>query len=359
MREPRQLTFDNRGSGNPAWTPDGREIIYSSNRLGSNTLWRVAPGQTGEPKPLAGVGDGAFSPVISRAAPGRAPRLAFVSSRSDRSIWRVAVSSPPSKEGPTPFISSTRNELSPQFSPDGKRIAFTSDRSGSTEIWLSDSDGSHATPLTSFRGPITDLPRWSPDGRRIAFHSRPGGQAEIYVISAEGGKPQRLTDNPTDDVAPSWSRDGKWIYFGSNRTGEHQIWKMPAAGGAAVQVTKKGGLFALESPDGRFLYYTKVRGRTGLWKAAADGSEETQIAESIFYLSFTVELTGVYFLPEAGIDAGTSIQVMGFDGGAARKIAAVEKRPHTHISVSPDGRWILYAQSSPPESDLMLVENFH
>ena len=134
-----------------------------------------------------------------------------------------------------------------------------SNRSGNWEIWVCDSDGSNPVQLTSFRGASVIFPRWSPDGGHIAFASDAEGDGEfhIWVTSANGGKPRRMTTDPANDGNPSWSRDGQWIYFDSHRTGEQQVWKIPDGGGDAIQVTRDGGFAALESPDGKFIYYTK------------------------------------------------------------------------------------------------------
>src|SRR6266480_5707461 len=75
-----------------------------------------------------------------------------------------------------------------QFSPDGRRIAFVSLRSGNPEIWVCNSDGSNAVQLTSFGGPFVTTPRWSPDGERIAFDSNAAGEFDIHVVGANGGK---------------------------------------------------------------------------------------------------------------------------------------------------------------------------
>src|SRR5262249_21943645 len=148
-----------------------------------------------------------------------------------------------------------------QFSPDGRKIAFMSNRTGPWEIWLCDSDGSNLVRLTSFGGPIVGGPRWSPDGRRITLFSTTGvsGEFQIYMMDAAGGSPKRLSrDDGHKDFRPAWSRDGRWIYFGSTRSGTIQIRKIPAHGGVPVQITKNGGAEPVESPDGQMLYYTKV-----------------------------------------------------------------------------------------------------
>src|SRR5438046_1574373 len=84
-------------------------------------------------------------------------------------------------DAPVVAISSARVDSTPQFSPDGRRVAFTSNRSGALEIWVSDVDGSNAVQLT-WMGAVAGFPRWSPDGTAIAFHCNPEGQAETYVV---------------------------------------------------------------------------------------------------------------------------------------------------------------------------------
>jgi Tol biopolymer transport system component len=180
--------------------------------------------------------------------------------------------SPPEK-----LIYSTRIDMEADFSPDGKKIAFVSNRTGSDEIWISDSDGSHARQSTSVGLSVLGCrsPRWSPDGEQIVFEGleRDRGGGVIYIVSANGGKPRLFTHFSGMEGRPSWSRDGKWIYFASERTGEPQVWKAPVGGGEAVQVTRKGGLVAFESLDGKWLYYIKTHDFTGLWKAPRDGGK--------------------------------------------------------------------------------------
>ncbi|MDQ3545896.1 MAG: serine/threonine-protein kinase, partial [Verrucomicrobiota bacterium] len=257
-----RLTTDDRRVHSFTWTADNREIVFSSNRGGGFSLWRVAV-SGGTPERVAVAGQNAYSPAISRQGNHLAYNVSFL----DSNIWRLDRASAADRQNsPTKLISSTRQDHSPQFSPDGKKIVFASDRSGSDEIWVCESDGSHPAQLTFFDGPTSGTPRWSPDGQQIVFDARPAGNADIYVMSAEGGKPRPLTLEPSHDVTPSWSRDGRWVYFCSNRSGARQIWKVPAGGGPAVQVTRQGGFEAFESPDGELLYYTKGRGPGGIWQ---------------------------------------------------------------------------------------------
>jgi Tol biopolymer transport system component len=133
--------------------------------------------------------------------------------------------------------------------------------------------------LTDLEG-HTGTPRWSPDGEQIVFDSYVGNNTEVFVISAEGDAPRRITNEESFDAIASWSRDGKWIYFASDRSGEFQIWKIPAEGGQAVQVTQGGGWGAFESPDRKYVYFSKWGGHAlspgdGIWKVPVGGGEET------------------------------------------------------------------------------------
>jgi Tol biopolymer transport system component/DNA-binding winged helix-turn-helix (wHTH) protein len=361
--EPRQITFGNQGAEDPAWTADGREIVYSAGSMVRRGLWRIAVlghgASRAEPQRLPDVGDDVSQPAISRSG----HRLAYVHWLRHTSIWRMAA---PSLEGkglrslnqPTPLISSTRNDETPQFSPDGRKIAFTSTRSGSLEVWVCDADGSNAVQVTSFGGPGVTTPRWSPDGGRIAFDSNAAGEFDIYVVGASGGRPQRMTTNPANDGNPSWSHDGRWIYFDSARTGQQQVWKMSANGGEAVQVTKDGGYAPLESPDGKFLYYTKALLSTSLWKIPIEGGEASKVLEGLsYYPNVAIVGSGIYFIPTRHATK-PSIQFLNFATNNISSIATFEKAPAEGLAVSPSGESILYTMVQQSGNELMLVENF-
>jgi Tol biopolymer transport system component len=266
---------------------------------------------------------------------------------------------------PARLISSTRHDLAPQYSPDGRRIVFASNRSGTMEIWMCDGEGRNVNQVTFFGGPPTGSPRWSPDGRWIAFDSRPDGNPDIYVVAAEGGTPRRLTADAAQDIVPQWSRDGRSLYFASNRTGSYQVWKMPAEGGDAAQVTRNGGFFATESPDGKSLYYVKGLNVPGLWRVPVGGGEETPVIESLragYWSYWAVTGKGIYYLErEDTPERRTKFHLRFFDTVTRRdrEVLEVEKRPfNAGLSLSPDGKSFLYAQVDTSDTDIMLVENF-
>lgn len=348
--EPARLTADSRNVYGHAWTPDGKHLLFASNRTGRTGLWRLRA--SGGALAWVGLGDAqAFFPSVAGT------RLAYLQRSDVTNVWQVQVGQDSSA---APLITSTQWDLHPQFSPDGQRLAFTSNRAGSYEIWLSDRDGGNAIQLTAFGGPFTSTPRWSPDGGHLVFTSRPGGQADVYVIDAEGALPRRLTTEPTDEMAASWSRDGQWIYFSSNRRDGWQVWKMPAAGGDAVRVTRHGGFGPMEAPDGRFLYYAK-HNAAGLWRMPVDGGDEALVLDALNtpdWGSWAVHDDGIYFVRRG------RPTVLAFYRFATQQTDTlfIPQRGipgmDPAFAVSPDGQWLLFGQADRSESDLMLVEDF-
>jgi Tol biopolymer transport system component/predicted Ser/Thr protein kinase len=361
--EPRRLTlrvgYLMWYAGSLTWMPDGKEILYSSGR----SLWRAAIPGGSPPARLPFVGEDGIMPAVSRPQPGRPSRLVFVRYIEIGSIWRVETSAPgaPASSPPVLAIASTRVDGSPQFSPDGRRVAFESDRSGPAEVWLADPDGSNAVQLTSMAATagsrLTGTPRWSPDGQLIAFDANLEGHYQIHVIPAVGGKPHRLTSDPADNQVPSFSRDGKWIYFSSNRTGEHQIWKVPAAGGEPVQVTTNIGFQAFESPDGAYVYYTQTEGApSALWRLPASGGQPVKVLDGVIQRAFTVLEKGIYYIDQPAGDA--RLQFYDFATGRSTSVARNLGDVRLGLTASRDGRTILYFRAEPSVNDLMLVENF-
>jgi len=371
--EPKQITFENQAHDSPVWTPDGRELLFISGEWASSSLWRMAVfnGRAGEQQRLAFAGQSVAFPAISRQGQ-RLVYSRFLGSNND--IWRVETSVNSGKAvRPVKLIWSTQSDEDPDYSPDGKRIAFKSARSGSFEIWVCDTDGSNPIQLSSSVGQGTGNPHWSPDGRNILFGStNVEGLDDLFLINSQGGTANRLMADPSTGHFPrdngSFSRDGKWIYFDWDRGGQPQIWKMPAdpnrAGQKPVQVTRKGGRGGIESPDGKYVYYVGEGNPSPLMKAPVEGGEETQVLPSVLGGNFAAADEGIYFIPEAD-QKRFSIQFLSFASGRTTRIADIGVGdPGWVLSVSPGPkgatRSILYVQENPSNAvNLMLVENFH
>jgi len=224
-----------------------------------------------------------------------------------------------------------------------------------------DAEGRNPVQLTSSNGPQVGSPRWSPDSRWIAFDSPQAGNSDIYIISVDGGQPRRLTSGPSNNVRPSWSGDGRWIYFGSNRSRVSQIWKEPAAGGIAVEVTKSGGEEAFESADGRFVYWAKLS-TPGIWRVPVKGGEESRVLDASTESLWILADQGICFF-DLNNPTGPALKFFGFASSKTTLLRQFTKDTRidtisTALSVSPDGRWILYTQLDQGGGNLILVENF-
>ena len=320
----------------------------------NQSLWRVPVSGATSPERLP-FGESGSWPQLSR----QGNRLAYTVTSPKVNIYRLNL---PVADGPTgtavKFISSSRWDLQPRYSPDGNRIAFVSFRSGASEIWTCAGDGSNPVQLTSLGAQSGD-PRWAPDGKSIGFSSDAEGHFDAYVVDAEGGSPRRLTSDLSGGWLPSWSRDGEWIYFGSNRNGYPQNFKMPAGGGPA-QVVTAGQAPTMESPDGKWFYFTRGAVNS-VWRMPVEGGSEEDVElvlESAHEGSYEVVEDGVYFIPASTPEAGFPLQFLRFATGAVEPIHDLERQPAGTMSIAPDGRSILFGQLEPMEADLMLVENF-
>jgi len=358
--EPERLTFENRLVESPVWTRDGKEIVFSSGPwLGERSIRRVLAAERSTPSGhhprSASFGEDATTLAISPSG----GRLVYARTSQVVNIYRLELSGTARRIGTTQrVVASTRLDYLPDFSPDGKRITFTSTRSGSEEIWVCDADGSNLRQMTSTGGALTSNPRWSPDGKTILFDSRRAGQSDLYLVSAEGGSPRTFTKGPYYKGQATWSRDGKWIYFESSRNGRLEIDRMPAAGGDPIQLTKNGGYgIPLESVDGEWVYFLRDE---GLWKVPAGGGEESRVMESVYNdENYAVADKGIYFMPGKWYENSNS-SIAFFDFASGKTTLILQTKPtFLGLAISPDKRWLLFTLVEHLGSDLMLVENFH
>jgi Tol biopolymer transport system component/DNA-binding winged helix-turn-helix (wHTH) protein len=341
------------------WTSDSSALVYSSGRLSgssglSKTLWRVPATPGARPQQLQ-LGEDATSPAIASSA----ARLAFVRNTLDVNIWRTTLPERAARApAPSRFVSSTRSDWNPQYSPDGSRVAFESTRSGESAIWVAAADGTNVEKIFSRAGKHVGTPRWAPDSQRIAFDSTAEGNFDIYAIEPGGVRPVRLTTDAADDVMPSWSPDGTGIYFASNRTGRQEVWKVRPSGGPAEQVTRNGGACVYPSADGTHIYYTKHDGDAELWTVAVAGGEERKVLPSVINRAFVVVAGGVYFIPGPNSGAQFGVYYLDLSNGVVRLVTPIDGRPNLGLAISPDRQYILYTQSDYAGRDLVLVNRF-
>lgn len=332
----------------PAWIADGQELVFSRGQPDSGMLFRVKAGSSASPELLGFAGDGAAWPAVSP----RGKRMVFSRSLRDVNLWALDLNERGQAVGdPKAVFVSSKSERCARFSPDGRRIAFESNRGGTDEIWVCLQDGSNCQPITSTGGPHVGTPAWSPDGEWIAFDGNLDGRTAIYVISAQGGKARYLTPGSV----PRWSADGKWIYY--SRGG---IFRIPPSGGEPAAVTRRAGASSEESPDGRFIYFSGSPNwtRTFLRRVPAAGGEEQEVLAEISGRNFVPVESGVWYLTPNSRE-GCRLEFLDFATRTARIVSRIPRPASAGLTLSPDRRRIVWAQVDREGSDLMLVENFH
>ena len=351
---PRRLTFDSRLIVGLTWTANSSAIVFSSNRSGTVSLWRISvDGGTPEHEPMGT--DGAYAPSIAREG----GRLVYSHGNATWTILGLDLNNG-NPEREAALLTSSEQDSSPHVAPNGVMLAFQSWRSGSQEIWTAHMNGSDPVQITS-SGFSAGSPSWSPDSRSIAYDARPSLFAHIFLTDAMGGPGHEITSGNFNDIIPSWSADGRSIYFSSTRSGTWQIWKASSNGsGTAQQVTTGGGMVALESEDGRWLYFTRSS-EPGLWRMPLGGGPEHKIFDGppVGYQNYwtlsgnipysLAERNGHYAIGRVDPEAGTGRNI---------HVLKEDPTPMAGMSVSPDGKRLIFAELTRAASGLTLVEHF-
>src|SRR5262249_33993109 len=271
----------------PAWTADGRELIYPAGPGARCELWRLALNDGARPRRLT-----AQTEVMGLAYSGRSNRLVFAQSRRELDIYRVELGARGGEaHGAVPLIASSRQERLPRYSPDGRKIAFISLRSGNWQLWVCDSDGTNVVQLTSFERGEVRHPEWSDDSREIVFSSNAEGSFQYYVVGPGGGQPPKRKTSAVSMLS---------------RLEE------------SFQVVK--------APDRRFFYF----GHDGsMWREPADGG--TDLTQKLFDFdgiipdsSVAVDRWGLYFVAKPAAEKPGEMMFYRFPNGPVTKVAGVD-----------------------------------
>jgi len=351
-----------------AWSADSSAVLFSSNVGGKSALWRNRVGAA-TPERLPFGTEDALQPAVN----ARTGRIAY---SQGSSVWKIVSirtgirtgTGIRSNAGSTPLtddretqtlLSSSAQDSAPALSPDGKRLAFQTQRSGMQEIWTANADGTNTRQLTDRLGTLSGSPAWSHHGDLILFDTRVYGHSHIFAISANGGTPRQLTFGDVNDITPHWSHDDAVLYFRSNRGGRWQLWRMPSDGGTPQPVTTGDGIVPQESADGKWLYYTRG-GEAGIWRTPVAGGPETRMLQQplagfwgewhltpvgIFYLNLVPSVPEVrLFHPGTGQDT-----LVAKVHGAGRRYGG--------LTATDDGHRVLMSIEAEAGSHLTLVQS--
>lgn len=226
-----RLTSNQVYDWHPNWSPDGKKIVFVTNRDGAGTdeIYLMNPDGSGT------------------------VRLTHTKAEENTPIWH----------------------------PDGNRIFFSSERDGNWELYSMSPDGSHVQRLTDHPA-LDQFPVIAPNGRQMAFASERDGNREIYVSNIDGTSVRRLTNRPEEDWAPAWSPRGDWIAFAS-KVGDDEwaLYLIKPDGSGQTRLTHSGGEYPAWSPDGNKIAFLGFRNHQGrLYIINADGSDEREITHT-------------------------------------------------------------------------------
>jgi Tol biopolymer transport system component/DNA-binding winged helix-turn-helix (wHTH) protein len=385
-------------AGAPAWIDDGRHLAFvCMTSVAVYDVYLAEPGATRAPRLLARLqgfprgmawsserarlliandgGDGGgiweleldgrlHRPVIGEESLGSGVSAAgkfrvYSRSRRQIEIWRVALA-PEGANTASRWIFSTREQLTPQYSPDGARIAFQSNRSGTPEIWLADADGGNAARLTSIDGPLTGAPAWCSDGRRLAFDSRESGESAIYILDVYERVPRRLETPQPNLALPTWSRDCEWLLASDGRAA---LYRVPARGGEARKFTSRRSYQAVLAGD-RVIFNVAQPGGVTLWMKPSEGGEDPDEETAVpgmprlaYADAWTADDSAIYFTGRSSERAA----VFRYDLAtrAIREVATLPAEPAPlgglGLAISPDGGSLLYTHIADTQSDLALT----
>lgn len=223
--------FPNAQEQTPAWSADGTQLALTSNRTGTDDIFRMAADGTGLTQ-LTDDTSGSFNPAWSPSG----AQIAFTSNRFvGHNVFSMFA------DDGSEQVNLTGNQgfdAGPAWSPGGGQIAFISTRAGNADVFAMNTDGTSQVNLT-LHPALDTTPDWSPNGSHIVFASERDGNfnSEIYVMDADGTDQIRLTNSAGFDGHPAWSPDGTKIAFTSDRIGNFDIYVMNADGSGLTRVT--------------------------------------------------------------------------------------------------------------------------
>ncbi len=329
-----------------AWR-DSAHLLVANDSGDGTGVWTL--GLDGKPERPA-------SPEDS-LAPGLAAlggRVVYARARQVIDIWQLPLHEPAAKA--RKWIYSTRAQLTPNYSPDGSRIAFQSNRSGSPEIWIADADGANAARLTSFNGPLTGGPAWCSDGRRLAFDSRESGVSAIYIVDTLERVPRRVLSSQANLALPAWSADCRFLLASDGREG---LYRVPADGGEAQRFTAQRSYQAAVAGE-RVIFNVAEPNGVALWSKPFAGGDEAPLPglpRLAYADSWAANDRAIYFTDSAQVPV--AVRRYELASGRVESAGMLPNSPTAlgglGLAVSPDDRSLLYTHTEDTQSDLVLV----
>ncbi|HSR50808.1 MAG TPA: LpqB family beta-propeller domain-containing protein [Acidobacteriota bacterium] len=321
---------------NVAWTSDSRHIVYAAYRFGTFQLFKM-PRQGGKAVWLPTQGMKVSMPDISLES----NRLVYMTWDFNADIWNLTLApSGREVEAATPLFKSTGLDYAPALSPDGRQVAFLSQRTGRAQVWIGSRDGAQRRLVGDCGGGLIASLAWSPDGGRIVFPC-PASEAEppsLNIVTLDDGKRTSLfVDEAVEDVV--WPAGGAVIYSSRGRT-RPQIYRLALSGAVAQPLTQEGATQLRLAPDGRSVYYRRY-GSEEIYRLGGPSVPVARLPRSCG----AIWGVGQGVLYARG--AGNSLQRVDLRSGETAVLKSVDPWPQlgrSPLSVSAQGRILAVEQ---------------
>ncbi len=323
------------------WSPDGRSLIY-----GSGGLWAVEVA-TGRRRQLTTV-DSFGGPVMARDG-----RILYETFSHQTDLFTQNLDGTEEER----LTSHTHDNFGARFSPDGRRVAYSSTRTGNAKIWLLDLESRIERQLTQREGD-DGFPDWSPDGREIVFTSNEGGKTSLWVVAAEGGAARKLTDALPAMWRLRWSPDGKWIGFVANSEAGRALFAIPSQGGEVRKLLDDVSSYNWYG-DSRRIIYTPITDEAAQELRAVDldsGEEELLLETSHAEVELAFDGSALSYVSSLS-HYNMNLHILRLErpganrlpraAGPVEMITHGEGRWHVHNGGwSPDGRRVIFTRDT-------------
>lgn len=332
-----------------AWSADNTHIVFANDFGDGGALWRVNMAGNISRLPF---GEEASTPAVSSSG-----EISYARGTERLEIWRINLDGNAAASA-HPLISSTRRQMNAQISPDGTRIAFQSDRSGSSEIWIAEDDGANPVRITSFGGPLSGAPSWCSDGKRLAFDSRAARRSALYVADINERVVREIATSVENLALPVWSADCKWLLASD---GNNRLFIVPPRGGKAERFTSQPSYYASAAGDD-VIFNVKSASGVQLWHKRLGGDSEEAIPgmpQLSYAGAWVATASRIYFTTRSN----DAVKLRSYDltGGKVQDVMTLPHPPAPlgglGMSVAPDGKWLLYTRATDAQADIMLVKH--
>jgi Tol biopolymer transport system component len=348
-------------NGTPRLLEDRQEVLMSAGSVPRLALWRQPFDGSGTPVSLGIIGDNAVQSAVHQATGrivSRTFKLQYDVLRLPLDASRAAAPQDPPVQS---FLESTFVDRSPAYSPEGREVAFISDRTGRRQLWVSDSAGEKPVEWTQLFEADFWPPAWSPDGSRLVFTGAgPAGLNQLFVADRSTRAAVRVTDDALDYANAVWSSDGTSLYAAA-AAGEspHALYRVRAGGGPAEKIAAGYDYVTGIDPSGQGLYVGRRarRNQAELLYLRLSTGQATHLATLNFLEDAWVTRDGIYYLDRSGDDPLSPVALsFRTHAGATRIVQGYTEPPGRGLSVSPDGRFAITTGVVPPDSDLFLLD---